>query len=335
MASRHFLRSIVNPDTTVTVSTQQSPPIDLPVNPITVLWLKLIGTEVAESVGGLASMLNTIANFVTNVQVQLLGQNIINGSLTDLMYFNARAFGMYPKMTRMVGTTGAVRAWTFPLCFSRKPYWDEEALPPVARGNLRFFITFGALPAQITTPLWQLESVELLDAKPTRYCKYIQNTKALTATGQFDAPLPIGNPMFGIMLFEPSIFGTTANALSWGQVKLLVDNVEQYFPLSDWESIIAGSEGEAIFNPFMVSDHRHIENLAAAYAQAAITDATIFNGPNSSPDQYGYLDFDPLSNSEYLLETAGHADVKLRGFADTGAPNGTVLWYPGELVTIQ
>jgi hypothetical protein len=37
----------------------------------------------------------------------------------------------------------------------------------------------------------------------------------------------------------------------------------------------------------------------------------------------------------YLLETAGHADVKLRGFADAAAPNNTVVWYPGELVAIQ
>lgn len=334
MASKHFLRTIIQPEGIVTVSSQQLP-VDLPVNPLSVMYLKLVGTEAAETVGGLASMLNSMMNFVTNIQVQLLGQNIINGSLADLVMFNARAFGLFPKMTRMVSTAGAVRAWSFPLSFSRKPFWQSECLPPVARGNLRFFITFGALPAQITAPLWALETVELLDAKPTRYCKYIQNTKALTATGQYDAPLPIGNPLFGIMLFEPSIFGTTANALSWGQVKLLVDNVEQYFPLSDWEQLVLGSEGIKNFDPMLVSDHAHTENLAAAYAQFAATDAPVFRGPNSSPDQYAYLDFDPLEDDQYLLETVGHADVKLRGFADAATPNGTVLWYPGELVTIQ
>ncbi len=155
------------------------------------------------------------------------------------------------------------------------------------------------------------------------------------ATGFVQESFGIGNRIFGILLFEPNIFGTTARAFSWGSVKLLVDNFEQYYPLSDWETLVGRYSAFSDPDPMRVSDHQHVENLAAAYAQFATTDGVVFAGKTFAPDSYGYMDFDPLVNDEFLLETMGHADVKLRGFADAGAPNATVLWYPGELVDIQ
>jgi hypothetical protein len=334
MASKHFIRSIVQP-VTAFVASAINGPIDLPVNPLTMILLRLRVTRAAETAAGLYTMLNDMVKLASNVNVQLLGQNIINGSLQDIMFFNALAFNQYPKVTRSVRTTGAVAEAVFPICFGRRTFWDMECLPPVARGNLRFQWTATALPANFSAVSWAVEAVELIEAAPKQYMKYIANTKALTATGQFDAPIPIGNKIMGIMLFEPNIFGTTARAFSWGQVKLLVDNFEQYYPLSDWEALVGRYALDVQSNPFLVSDHLHPENLAAAYAQFADTDGVEFAGKTYSPDAYGFMDFDPNQDDMYLLETAGHADVKLRGFADAAAPNATVLWYPGEIVAIQ
>lgn len=334
MASKHFIRSIVQPITTITPSAINGP-IDLPVNPLSFIKFRVRVTRAAETAAGVYTMLNDIVKIVSNVNVQLLGQNIVNGSLQDVMMFVGHACGVHPRVTRSVVTTGAVAEAEFIISFTRKLYWDKEALPPVARGNLRFQFTAGALPANFSTMQWALESLELIEAAPVQYLKYIANTKALTATGQFDAPLPIGNRIMGILLFEPNIFGTTARAFSWGQVKLLVDNFEQYYPLSDWEALVGRDSFSVNPDPFQLSDHIHPENLAAAYAQFALTDGVEFATKTYSPDQYGFMDFDPNQDDQYLLETAGHADVKLRGFADAGAPNATVLWYPGELVAIQ
>jgi hypothetical protein len=332
--SKHFIRSIVQPVATLNPSVINGP-VDLPVNPLSFLLLRLRVTRVADTAAGLYTMLNDIVKLVTNVNVQLLGQNIVNGSLQDVMMFNAHVCGVHPRVTRSVNSVGAVAEAVFPIAFTRKLYWDKEALPPVARGNLRFQITAAALPANFTTMQWALESMELIEAAPVQYLKYIANTKALTATGQFDAPLPIGNQIAAIMLFEPNIFGTTARAFSWGQVKLLVDNFEQYYPLSDWEALVGRYSFTVNPDPFQLSDHLHVENVAAAYAALVSTDGVVFAGKTFSPDQYGLLDFDPNQDDMYMLETAGHADVKLRGFADAGAPNATVLWYPAELVKIQ
>lgn len=334
MASKHFIRSIVQP-VTAFVASAINGPIDLPVNPLSFLLFRLRVTRAAETAAGLYTMLNDMVKLASNVNVQLLGQNIVNGSLQDVMMFNAHAFGQHPRVTRSVSTTGAVAEAVFPICFGRRTYWDMECLPPVARGNLRFQWTAAALPANFSAVSWAVEAVELIEAAPKQYLKYIANTKALTATGQFDAPLPIGNKIMGVLLFEPNIFGTTARAFSWGQVKLLVDNFEQYYPLSDWEALVGRYSFDVRPDPFNVSDHTHVENLAAAYAQFASSDGPQFAGKTFSPDQYAFMDFDPNQDDMYLLETAGHADVKLRGFADAAAPNNTVLWYPGEIVAIQ
>jgi len=332
--SKHFIRSIVQPVATITPSAINGP-VDLPVNPLSFIKFRVRVTRAAETAAGLYTMLNDIVKLVTNVNVQLLGQNIVNGSLQDVMMFAAHCCGVHPRVTRAVNTVGAVAEAEFLIPFTRKLFWEKEALPPVARGNLRFQFTAAALPANFSTMQWALESVELIEAAPVQYLKYIANTKALTATGQFDAPIPIGNRIAGILLFEPNIFGTTARAFSWGQVKLLVDNFEQYYPLSDWEALVGRDSFVVNPDPFQLSDHEHTENLAAAFAQFATTDGVVFAGKTFSPDQYGYMDFDPLVDDAYLLETEGHADVKLRGFADAGAPNATVLWYPAELVKIQ
>ncbi|SRR5713226_178189 len=334
MPSKHFIKSIVQPVAAVVASAVNGP-IDLPVNPLTLLLFRVRFTRAAETAAGLYTFINDVVKAITNVNVQLLGQNIVNGSLQDVMMFNAWAVNLYPRFTRAVVTTGAVGEVVFPIAFGRKAFWDQEALPPVARGNLRFQFTAGALPANFTALSWAVESIELIESAPRQYLKYITNTRALTATGQFDALLPIGNRLMGILLFEPNIFGTTARAFSWGQVKLLVDNFEQYYPLSDWESMVGRHSFDAHALPWMVSDHTHVENLAAAYAPIVSTDGAQFAGKTYSPDAYGFMDFDPNQDDMYLLETAGHADVKLRGFADAAAPNATVVWLPGELVLIQ
>jgi hypothetical protein len=332
MASKHFLRTIVTPFQTITASAAQTP-IDLPVNPISCLLLTTRFTQVTETASQLYSSIFDFLNLWTSIQVQSRGQNIISGNGQDIMALVMRLSGMRPGFTRATTTAAAVRSVTLPLMFSRRYLWPNEGIPASQRGNLKILLTAGALPATASAMSFQIESIEMPDSTPTQYVKYVTQSLALTATGQFDAPLPIGNPYAGILLFEPNILGTTARQYSWGQTKLLVDNTEQYYPLSDWETLAAmfNQNPTAIVESFQ---HSHLENAAAAYAQFAQTDDPQFTH-DFAPDQYGYMDFDPLQDGTYLLETAGHADVKLRGFADASAPNATVRYLPIELVGVR
>jgi len=54
---------------------------------------------------------------------------------------------------------------------------------------------------------------------------------------------------------------------------------------------------------------------------------------NEPPHQYGFLDFDPLLDDSYLLETAGHADVELDLNSDVSS--GTARYLPVELVRVR
>lgn len=325
--AKRYLRSIVSPFQTLTASADITP-VDLPVNPLSGLILTLQGTQVAETAAGLYSTRFDFLNAITALSVRHKGENIIQGSLLDLAIVNARVAGTHPSLVKARDTVAVVRSLSVPLWFTRVPYWHEEAFPATTRGNLQLGMAAGALPASFSAMSWQLEAIELIEDDPKSYLKYVTNARALTTTGQFDAPLPIGNPLLGILLFDPEPITTVGAVYSWGQVKLLVDNVEQYFPLSDWESLVSNMwQGKAQYDKLF--DHRHSENLAAAYAQFANSGPDKYD-LDDSPARWGWLDFDPLQDGSYALETAGHADIKLRGFADTGATAGTVRYLPVE-----
>jgi hypothetical protein len=329
---KRFLREIVSPFQTLTASADITP-VDLPVNPTTHYLLTLRGTQVTETAVGLYSAIADFLNTITAASVRHKGEQIIGGSLYDLAVLNARVAGMHPYGTKVSDDLAKVRTLTIPLSFSRRPYWHEEAFPATQRGNLRFFMTAGALQASFSAVSWQLEAVQLIEDNPTRYLKYVTNTRLVAASGQFDAPLPIGNPYAGILLFDPEPIATDADAYIWDQVKLLKDDVEQYYVLSDWASLV-GDMARDGFNPFLLFDHRHTENLAAAYAQFARTGPQNFD-LDETTTRYGYMDFDPLQDGSYLMETDGAADLKLRGFGDAAATYpATTRYLPVEVVSV-
>ncbi len=326
---KRYLRNVVQPFTTATPSTTIVP-INLPVNPLSRLILTIRATDAAETAAGIQRWISAYRNFVTNLFITHKGENIIQGSLTDLAVLNAIYSADFPKVFRP-GTSGATtHAVAFPLNFSKKPFWASMGFPATSRGNLLWNMTFGALPAAFTAPQFQIESIELIEDNPATHLKYITNTRTPTATGQDDRSLPIGNPILGILLFDPNQIGATAGQRLWGQTKLLKDNVEQYVALSDWESL-AQSDNTDVPLDRAVFEHRHVENLAAAYA-AIVATAPEIEGPDDTSAQYAYIDLDPQRDGYYALETAGAADLKLRAFIDAGATLSTVRWLPIEEV---
>lgn len=321
-----YLRSIVSPFQTLTASADVTP-VDLPVNPLSFLLLTLEGTGATRATAGLYSYLSDFLTGISNVNVKFKGENIINGRLQDLAMLNAILTGWVPWGEKPDGDVGKVRTMSIPLSFSRVPYWSEEAFPASTRGQMQFEMTAGALPAAFTARRWQLEAVELIESSPSRFLKYTQQTRSLAATGQFDVSLPIGNPLLGVMLFEPTAVSTDAANYEWNTVKLLKDNVEQYFPESDWESLV-GELSRRLQHPRQFGG---FINFMTQVTVAGEAEEEEFN-KGQVPRSYAYLDFDPLKDDFYMLETQGAADVKIRGNADVGS--GTIRYYPVERITI-
>ena len=303
-------------------------PLDLPVNPLSVILLRFSITRTAPAALLLYSALGDLITAITAIRVLHKGEQIVAGSLRDLMVTNACYARAYPGYSKLTTVTAAVDSLVFPICLGRRMYDPKSCFPATTRGNLVLQMDTAVFPAGYGAVSLSVETIELIETDPTEYVKYV--TQARTAVvGQFDAPLPIGNPLLGITLFDTAIATLATDVSSWGTIKLLKDNVEQYHPLSDFQTL-AGMLNTLAGDSFALHGD-HVHKFVAADALASLTDGV---GELISENMrgYAYLDYDPLKGGEYQLETKGAADVKLRG---VGASATAVRYLPVERVSVR
>jgi len=302
-------------------------PLDLPVNPLSLVLLNFELTNAADGAAAIESALDDLLTNVSSVIIKHKGENIISGQLRDLVAVNAMVGRRFPGWDRMNSRTGNIRRVTVPLGFGRASYDPTECFPATSRGNLTLELTRGANPAAFTDVNLIVETVELIEADPAKYLKY--TPQATTAVvGQFEQTLPIGNPYAALVFFDTGIATLDTGLSSWGQVKLLKDNVEQYYPLSDAQNL-AGLLNMQMRQAF--PEWGHVHATIDAIAAGALT--SDFKTP-ASQGLRGYfaMDFDPNRDDMYLLETAGAADIKLRA---TGTSATAVRVTPVEVVAAK
>jgi hypothetical protein len=263
---------------------------------------------------------------VSDLSIRHRGENIIQGQLQDIAVMNAALHGYVPAVGELSQADNAEQFATFVISFSRRPYWHEEAFPATQRGNLRFHMTFGAFSSLYDAGRWALEAVELIEDTPTRFLKYTTNTRTVTATGRQRMPLPLGNDLLGALLFDPSDEVDATIAYAFGKVKVLKDNVEQYYAESNWESVRSALYRRC---PGFRLAWGHQHGQAAADTS---TGQELFTAADVPPLQYGYLDFDPLSDGSFSLETRGASSLDLDLNSDVSS--GTVRVLPVELVPV-
>lgn len=305
-----YLHTIQSPSQTLTASADITP-VDLPVNPLSFLLLRFALTRAAPAALDTYSALDDLLTQITSVRIAHLGEDIVNGSLRDLMVLNAVYQHAYPGWSRLDAASGAIDNVVFPICLGRRRYDPMSCFPATKRGNLRFFMTSGALGAGQTAVAWAMETLELIEATPEEYVKYVTNSRTSVA-GQFDAPLPIGNPLLGILLFDTGLRDNTAATYSWGQVKLLVSSVEQYYSTSDIEMLAGALHSHLEGMPFWPG---HVHQFDGAAVGLDKSDEADYDGAVNLKG-YAYLDFDPLRDGNYQLETAGASDLLIRATGD-------------------
>ncbi len=323
-----FMRSVIQQDVALTASAATDL-IDLPVNPLSHLLLTLRGRN---DTGTLSNyrMLTQFLDFVTNVEILYRGQAVISGSLRDLAVMNAVLTGFTPGLGQVFNTDNDFRFATFMLSFSRIPYDPMEAFPASSRGELQFRLTAGAAHTGMDAFFLQLETVELINANPKQFLKYTSYTGTGTSTGELDRDLPRGNPLLGVGLFATTVGNTTSAANTIEQVKLLVDNREMYYSLSNWESLHGELQRRI---PTSLSLQAHTHNVGAS--------ATFLTAPADTDqpelveeviENHAYLDFDPLKDGTYALQTEGRGRVAMRiNYGDTNA----MRFMPVELVAVS
>jgi hypothetical protein len=325
MGRSQFLQSIALPNEDMPASTQRAA-FALGVNPLSMVFLRLQITNTNPSALLTYSAIDDAIGRVTNIKILRRGVAIVDGSLRDIAMLNAVRWGLFPGASWFNKTNGGVRTLVFPLCLGRAPFSKDSALPATQRGDLLMQFTAGANPAGLSDMNVSVEQVELIDATPSDYVKY--TTIAATAVvGQFDVPLPIGNPYLGVLLFDTGITTLTTDVSSWGTVALLKDNVQQYFPTSDMPTL-AGILASQMGNSFyLTGGHVHQINDGAALSQSDDAEMVSTQGPTG----YGYLDFDPTRDGEYELDTVGAAALLIRG---VGGSATAVRAMPLERVSV-
>lgn len=285
-----FLRSIIVDDETQSADGTVSH--DLVVNPLS----HLIYTIKALNVTDEASIANLLA-LVTNIEVIHRGTSIFQASAADTLALNFALFGSAPLALNLIATDNATRAVSLIVPFGRRCYDPAEAFPESRAGELSIQSTVDIATAEADGLILQIEAVELLDARPSKYLKTTTLTKTPAATGACDLDIPIAHTLAGILLYSTTVPATTAWTTTIDKVKLLGDNTELLFTESNWESL----HGDLLLR----CGHE------GSYTAASGDDAVA---------HYALMDFSPDCRDDYLVNTRNFSTLKLRVTAgDTNA----------------
>ncbi len=299
---------------------------DLPVNPLSVILYTLRASVTTQFTP--ATLANLLA-VMSKIEILYKGQNIISASPADLYAMYYYLTGRFAHMPRMSDAAALADIWiTLPILLGRKCYDPDECFPAVRRGELQMQSTPAASFTNLSTPTLQVETVELLGATPKNFLKYTTASKTPSATGDHDMDLPLGNPILGVELFGTTVPIDGSFNASFGQIKLLVDNVEYGYALTNWETLKAM---ESLWCNHDWQGAGLTSRLAAgAPAGDAATEQAEWTA--SFLRNYAYMNLDYRKDGSYQLDTTNRSRVHLRINADVA---DAVRVIPVELIAVQ
>jgi len=298
---------------------------NLPVNPLSFVDVTIRGAAAAAlTLPSYANMLGVLAR----IEVLFKGSSIISLTPADLFFLQA-VMGWLKGVAQPHADTGADRfTITLRVSFSRVPFWMNEGFPASRPGELQIRYTPAAAFTAVQTPSLNVEAEEILDGQFTNYLKYTTLSRTPTATGESDVDMPIGNPYAGIALFATTVPTGTAVTSSMREVRLLIDNQEALVPRTRWDTLLAQAQDRAGAQMWLLE---HTHRLAAgAPAGDALVEAAQQTGVHVFAN-YGWMEFDPLRDGSYFLQTNGRSQVKLRINADVADAQRIV---PVELIAV-
>ena len=317
-----FIRSVLAQDETITVSTVVT--YDLPVNPLSHILFTLLFANDTGTITNYKALESALAQ-VSKVEILYRGQAIISGSLADVARLMEYLTGWPLGQVQQVDTDGAYRSLTVPICLSRFPWNPNECFPESRKGELQLQITYAAAQTGIDTLKAQIETVELFGAKPSAHIKATTHSKTPSAAGDVDIDIPLGNDILGALLFSTTTPAGATTTKSVESLKVLMDNIETLYANANWESM----RGEAQRRiPMLLHNqaHGHWSPSAAADADTDEQETGV-----TGHEKYIFVDFDPLKDGSYALETTNANRV---WFRITAGDTNAIRCIPIELVRI-
>lgn len=317
-----FLRSVLAQDESVTASTTVT--YDLPVNSLSHVLFTLLFANDTGTITNYSAVAAALAQ-IAKMEVLFRGQSIISGSASDLARIMQYVTGWPIGQVQQVDTDNAYRAMTIPICLGRRPFDPLECFPETRKGELQLQVTYAAAQTGIDTLKAQVETVELLGAKPSNHLKITTHSLTPAAAGEVDLDLPIGNMLLGALLYSTTTPAGATTTISADYARLQVDNVERYFAKANWESLRGEGQLRA---PMLLHNQGHTHYLSSV---AAAGDVDQQEAGVTGLEKYAFLDLDPRGDGQYALDTSKAHRVNLRLYAgDTNA----IRCLPVELVKV-
>lgn len=317
-----YLKSLLSNRRAIVAGTVET--IDLPVNPVSHIDIDLEATLAAAFT---QAQVADFAGALAFIEVLYKGTSVVAMTGMDLLAYTAGLWGKYSPIDNRDLLVASQQAFRFRIPFGRFPYSGVECFPSVRRGDLQLRITYAAAFANIVTLFHTITTTELPGATPKQFLK--ATTLALTpVVGDNDVDLPIGNRIYGMVCFSTTVPAGVAIVTSLDLVKLLRDNVEEYYHQVRWP-ILHQTLYEKLGWKTPEVDHAHYSNLAVGYVQFANTDLEVLREEPFA--QYGFMDFDPLRDDSYFLDTVGAGRIWLRITAGDANP---IRVLPIELIEV-
>ena len=285
----------------------------LPTNPLTALAITIRCLTAAANVVDTAMLL---ALQLLSVQVRFRGAQIHALSGDDLMRMTA-CMGIYaPKLYNPAIADNSPRALTLVIPFGRKLFDPAECFPSTQKGESELYISWDAVTSNYDNITLDISTIELPDAKPSRFLRMTTMSDTPAATGDKDYDLPRLAPLCGIGVFQTASYPTNATA-TINAIKVLLNSLDTGYTDIDPVTMRALSPMNAA-NALASDITTQLENAAAGYTQNVLS--TGLHTLTGADRDFMYLDYDPARDGAHLLGGDKAAEVKLRiNFGATSA----------------
>lgn len=274
-----FIRSnIVRDHTTATEVIKEN----LPVNPLSHLIISLDGYNATDE-----ATLAEILAFINSVTVSRSGTTIVSLQSEDLYALNCYIFRKRPFLEGKVATDNQRRNIGLIVPFGRQIFNPAECYPKTTSGTLKLQVDTTVPTSSMDNSTINIEAVELPGASPGYYMKSVMHTiSAPGATGDNEYDLPIGNKLIAMLIRMTTFSQASSHAYGVDMVHTLVDNKEIGYASARTQCLVADMATRLDGQTGIIA------------AQGALLPAnTVF------------VDFDPLGDGNFLLDTAGKSRV--------------------------
>jgi len=300
-----FIQSILSHDEAVVLGTTVTK--DLPVHPLSHIYL----TIKAKRLGMLATdvpVFMTLPAILDRIEVLYKGSAVYSLSGVDCMASGILINGFESWCVNAVDVEDAEWAVTLLVPLTRKLYDPNECFPPTTRGELILQLTYAAANVDWDLIRMQIETVELPDASASQFIKQTTLSATPTANVPLDIPLPIGNDISDIIVWQHQIQSGITDVAAIDKLEILVDNINHFYPESFTETI-QNMPGWRQKPPGYYGLHTHKIIMPAVSAGQQVSAP---KPENHILACYMLLPFDVFRDGAYALKTAGASSVNLR-----------------------